>query len=98
MKKIRSLIIVVMFLVSLLVAINPVSAAVHHVYSGQSIQAAINNASSGDTIIVHDGTYTENIDVNKDHLTIKSENGAEATIVYLIRGHPLPVVNDKVGE
>jgi parallel beta-helix repeat protein len=46
-----------------------------------TIQAAVNAANPGDTIIVRDGTYTENVDVNKDYLTIKSENGAEATIV-----------------
>ena len=44
------------------------------------IQWAVDNASAGDTIIVRDGTYTENVDVNKS-LTIQSENGAEATIV-----------------
>jgi parallel beta-helix repeat protein len=44
------------------------------------IQWAVDNASAGDTIIVRDGTYTENINVNKS-LTIQSENGAEATIV-----------------
>jgi parallel beta-helix repeat protein len=46
-----------------------------------TIQAAVNVSSPGDTIIVRAGTYTENIDVNKDHLVIKSESGAEATIV-----------------
>ena len=45
------------------------------------IQDAVDAASSGDTIIVYPGTYTENVNVNKDHLTIKSENGAETTIV-----------------
>jgi len=45
------------------------------------IQDAVDAASSGDTIIVYPGTYTENVDVNKDYLTIQSENGAEATIV-----------------
>jgi len=38
------------------------------------IQWAVDNASAGDTIIVRDGTYYENINVNKS-LTIKSENG-----------------------
>jgi len=47
----------------------------------EKIQWAVDNASAGDTIIVREGTYTENVDVNKDHLTIKSESGAEATIV-----------------
>ncbi len=46
-----------------------------------TIQEAVDAASPGDTIIVRDGTYIENVDVNKDHLTIQSENGAEATIV-----------------
>jgi parallel beta-helix repeat protein len=46
-----------------------------------TIQAAVNAASPGDTIIVRDGTYTENVNANKDHLTIQSENGPEATII-----------------
>jgi len=46
------------------------------------IQEAVDNATSGDTIIVYPGTYIENVDVNKDHLTIESENGPEVTIVH----------------
>ena len=46
-----------------------------------TIQAAVDAASSGDTIIVRDGTYIENVEVNKERLTIKSENGAEVTVV-----------------
>jgi parallel beta-helix repeat protein len=45
------------------------------------IQAAVDAASAGDTIIVRAGIYTENIDVNKC-LIIKSENGAATTIVH----------------
>jgi parallel beta-helix repeat protein len=45
-----------------------------------TIQAAVNVASAGDTIIVRDGTYNENVKVNK-RLTIQSENGANCTIV-----------------
>ena len=44
------------------------------------IQDAINAANAGDTIIVRDGAYTENMNVNKS-LMIRSENGADATIV-----------------
>ena len=62
-------------------ALQPVQAATTwYVNPGESIQAAINGASPGDTIIVRDGTYIENVDVNKS-LTIQSENGAELTIV-----------------
>jgi parallel beta-helix repeat protein len=45
-----------------------------------TIQAAVNAASTGDTIIVRDGTYTENVNVNKC-LTIRSQNGADLTII-----------------
>ena len=45
-----------------------------------TIQAAVNATNSGDIIIVRDGTYTDNIDVNKD-LRLRSENGANSTIV-----------------
>jgi parallel beta-helix repeat protein len=44
------------------------------------IQWAVDNASAGDTIIIRDGTYTENVNVNK-RLTITSENGSASTIV-----------------
>ena len=44
------------------------------------IQWAGDNASNGDTIIVRDGTYTEDINVNKC-LTIQSENGSENCII-----------------
>ena len=45
-----------------------------------TIQAAVDAANPGDTIIVHDGTYTENVLVNK-RLTIQSLNGALLTTV-----------------
>lgn len=46
-----------------------------------TIQEAVDAANAGDTIIVRDGTYNENVDVNKENITIKSENGADSTIV-----------------
>jgi len=45
-----------------------------------TIQQAVNNAAAGDMIIVRDGTYTDNVDVNK-RLTIRSENESVLTIV-----------------
>jgi|LGVD01.1.fsa_nt_gb parallel beta-helix repeat protein len=44
--------------------------------SSAPIQSAIDNATAGDTIFVKNGTYTENVDVDKS-LTIRSENGPE---------------------
>jgi pectin methylesterase-like acyl-CoA thioesterase len=45
-----------------------------------TIQWAVDNAMIGDTIIVRDGVYTENVNVNK-RLTIRSEKGPSSTIV-----------------
>jgi parallel beta-helix repeat protein len=58
----------------------------------------VDAASPGDTIIVRDGTYTENVKVNKDHLTIKSDNGAEKTIVQAANpdDHVFEVTGDYV--
>ena len=49
-------------------------AAVIDVYSGGSIQDAINSAAPGDTIVVHDGDYNGCITIDKA-LTVISENG-----------------------
>jgi parallel beta-helix repeat protein len=45
-----------------------------------TIQEAINAADDGDTVLVYSGTYCENVIVNKT-LTVKSQSGAENTIV-----------------
>ncbi|RZN33362.1 MAG: hypothetical protein EFT35_10795 [Methanophagales archaeon ANME-1-THS] len=55
------------------------------------IQDAVNASSSGDIIIVYNGTYTENVDVNKS-ITIVSASGAENTTV------PAANPNDHVFE
>ncbi|MCD4846244.1 MAG: right-handed parallel beta-helix repeat-containing protein [Methanosarcinales archaeon] len=49
------------------------------------IQWAMDNATDGDRIIVRDGTYTENMDVNK-RLTIQSKNGPTHTIISSATG------------
>ncbi len=62
----------------------------HHVYPGQSLQEAIDSAQSGDTLLVHAGTYYENVVIdksvsligeNKDK-TIIDGNGT-GTVVYV---------------
>jgi hypothetical protein len=61
-----------------------------------TIQEGINDASDGATIIVRDGIYCENVDVDK-RLTIRSENGADATIVQAtISDHVFEVTADYV--
>ncbi|WP_421876726.1 Ig-like domain-containing protein [Marinoscillum sp.] len=56
-------------------------AADHHVYSGQSIQSAINGASSGDQVIVHAGTYNQNPKIDsKSNLVLTSAGDGEVII------------------
>ena len=50
-------------------------------YPYTSIQAAINAAVTGDTVLVHDGTYVENISFTGKAMTVKSVNGAASTII-----------------
>ena len=52
-----------------------------------TIQRAVDAAKSGEIIIVRDGRYTGNVVVNKPHLTIRSENGARATIVQAVNSN-----------
>ena len=37
-----------------------------------TIQAGVNAASSGDTVLVYDGTYSETVTINKNNITLKS--------------------------
>lgn len=46
-----------------------------------TIQEAIDVAGTGDVIIVAAGTYTENIDFSGKAITIRSESGADVTVI-----------------
>ena len=62
------------------VSVGCASGTTHYVNPGESIQAAVDAADPGDTIIVRDGIYSENINVD-EQLTIQSENGSENCII-----------------
>jgi len=69
---------------ALVLATGVVSAADIFVGPGETyttIQSAVTAANPFDTIIVRDGTYTENVNVTVDNLTIQSENGSANCIV-----------------
>lgn len=53
----------------------------HSGYPYTSIQAAIDAAINGDTVLVHDGTYVENISISGKTITVLSNNGPGDTII-----------------
>jgi parallel beta-helix repeat protein len=76
------------------VLLNRVEASPVNIYvpdNYPTIQAAVDAASPGDTIIVRDGTYMEHVTVTKT-LTLQSENGAQSTIINAQRqGSPIEI-------
>ena len=73
---------VILIAAALLLSISHSIAASLHVGPGESIQAAINAANPGDTIMLGKGTYVENITIpaDKTGLTI-SGKGAKKTVI-----------------
>ncbi|MFH1999972.1 MAG: right-handed parallel beta-helix repeat-containing protein [Planctomycetota bacterium] len=83
MKKILLLSIVIFFSISILCFSNTI-----HVPGDQpTIQAGIDAAVNGDTVLVAPGIYVENIDFLGKAITVKSSDGAESTIID--GGNPL---------
>jgi len=81
MKSYKVLLLGVLFAFAMLTfIIGSASAATHYVNPGDSIQANVTAANAGDTIIVRNGTYSENVIVGK-RLTIRSENGSANCVV-----------------
>jgi len=71
-KKLTALLVTV-FILALISGVGMAAEII--IQPGNSIQNAVNNSSSGDVITVKPGTYTGNINVTKNNLTIRSESG-----------------------
>ena len=90
--------ICVAFVLSAFVGVSMASAKTIYVPDNYAkIQWAVDNASVGDTIVVRDGVYVENIDINKS-LTINSENGSANCVVQAAdsKDHVFYVTADNV--
>ncbi|MBP7820167.1 MAG: right-handed parallel beta-helix repeat-containing protein [Candidatus Methanofastidiosum sp.] len=81
MKRVKSITIGILLVVSFFAIFDPVSAATVTINPGGSIQTAIDSANPGDTILVNPGTYKGNLIVYKPGLTIKSTGGPSVTII-----------------
>ena len=74
------LIISFLFLLSFFITFaNPLSAEGTEIYPGQSIQLAINEATSPATVFIHAGTYTEDIFM-KSGVTVQGESYGMVTL------------------
>jgi parallel beta-helix repeat protein len=65
----------------MMVASQPAFAASIDVFPGDSIQAAVNKANPGDTIVVHPGVYHESVVVKKNGLDIQGSGASDSGTV-----------------
>ena len=74
-KKIGIILFAIALAVNITIGSGGAAATELIVHKGESIQAAVNNSKSGDTIIVESGTYNEKISIYTDNLVITSKSG-----------------------
>lgn len=73
--------VLTLVLLTVFMAYAPWSMADVHIYPGHGIQSAINVAKDGDVIIVHPGTYYENINFSGKAITLRGTDPTNSNIV-----------------
>ena len=61
--------------------VKEIAKTIFYVSEGMSIQSAINAASSESLIFIDEGTYNEEVSINKKGIILQSLQGAEVTII-----------------
>src|SRR5712691_6796539 len=73
----KAALVTVMSVIAALFALaTPAYAKTIHVHPGQSIQAAVNKANPGDTIIVEPGTYQELVEIQTDGIHLRGSGAS----------------------
>jgi parallel beta-helix repeat protein len=80
------------------VAAGRSSQAILHVRPGESIQAAIDRAQPGDTIVIAAGVYRENLTITTDGLTLRGAGARLTGTVLQPAATPHPSVCTEFGE
>jgi parallel beta-helix repeat protein len=94
MRTINSLFVVLFILLS-----SVASATILHVPGDYShIQTAITFSDNGDTVLVADGIYTENIDFSGKSILVKSQNGPTYTTIEMNSSAPVVTFNHGEGR
>ncbi|MDD4247942.1 MAG: PKD domain-containing protein [Methanosarcina sp.] len=93
----KGIVLLIAFLILLLVA-GIGAAAEIIVQPGDSVQTAVNNAISGDVITIKPGTYTENIIISKDSLTIRSESGKPDNTIIKAKSSTVNVLSVQAND
>lgn len=75
----RSCLLTSLLILALLDVPSALQAETHVLEPGQSIQTAIDQAASGDVIVLRDGVYHEALNIDKS-ITLRAQNPGEATI------------------
>jgi serine protease len=75
--------------------LSPAQAALRHVpLDYPSIQAAVDSAVAGDTVLVAPGTYRETVDTRGTPILLLSESGAASTVIDPAYGGPAVWIRD----